>query len=86
MGWKLEAVSIPAPATDAAALSGHLTGPAVGPLVVSEANLPARKGTAPASATVVGLCSTLAAALRSESRATVPGDAGGHATLRCIRR
>jgi hypothetical protein len=38
MGWKLEAVSIPAPAADAAALSGHLTGPAAGPLVVSEAN------------------------------------------------
>ena len=38
MGWKLEAVSIPAPAADAAALSGHLTGPAAGPLVVSETN------------------------------------------------
>ena len=38
MGWKLEAVSIPAPAADAAALSGHLTGPATGPLVVSETN------------------------------------------------
>jgi len=35
MGWKLEEVSIPAPAADAAALSGYLTGPAAGPLVVS---------------------------------------------------
>jgi hypothetical protein len=38
MGSKLEAVSIPAPAADAAALSGHLTGPGGGPLVISEAN------------------------------------------------
>src|SRR5829696_4854135 len=44
-------------------------------------SLPARKGTAPASATVVDLCSTLAAAHRLGSQATAPcRNAGRHAT------
>ena len=91
---RMREVSVPV-VSDARAKRAHDSFPRLGSTSRAPRSLQARKGKAPAMATAGGLCSTLAAAHRLGSRATVHrprahprawAHAQRHATLRCSQR